>query len=208
MALTSERRAKAFAEAFSFQGFIDSMQVNRELFEANYAAYQLSDEEIAFFAGLPETVDVLVLAHDWCGDVVANTPLFGKIEAETGKIRLHILLRDPDNVDIANEYLHPDGRNHIPTYVFFNQAGEELGVFIERTDDITAKMPGWRKSFFEANPQFEAESQKGIGELSAEAKTGLLAHIKAERAKVLPQEQASIFELLKLIVNKVALAAV
>jgi Thioredoxin len=208
MPLTSERRAKAFAEALTFQGFVDSMQVNRELFEANYAAYQLSEEAKTFFAELPETVDVLVLAHDWCGDVVANTPLFGKIEAETGKLRLHILLRDPDNVDIANEYLHPDGRNHIPTYVFYNQAGEELGVLIERTGDITAKMSGWRTGYFDANPQYEAERNFGIGELSPEAKKGLLAHIKAERAKVLPQEQVSLLAAIKPIAGKVALATV
>ncbi len=123
------------------------MQVNQKTFQANYAAYQLSEADKAFFASLPEPIDVLVLAHDWCGDVVANTPLFGKIEAETGKLRLHILPRDPDNLDIVAAYPHPDGHNHIPTYVFFNQAGEELGVFIERPAEITSQMSGWFKDF-------------------------------------------------------------
>jgi Thioredoxin len=208
MPITAERRAKAFADALTFQDFVDSMQVNRELFEGNYAAYQLSAEDKTFFADLPETVDVLVLAHDWCGDVVANTPLFGKIEAETGKLRLHLLLRDPDNQDIANEYLHADGRNHIPTYIFYNQAGEELGVFIERTDDLSVALKGWVKAFYNNNPQYEEYRGKGIGELPAEVKNSLLPYIKAERAKVTAQEQASILALIKPIVNKVALVGV
>src|SRR5689334_5471479 len=118
MSISAERRARAFEEALTLEHFVASMQVNREIFLANYAAYSLSEADKAFFAALPEAVEVLVLAHDWCGDVVSNLPLFGKIEAETGKLHLHILPRDPDNLDIAAAYPHPTtGNNHIPTYI-------------------------------------------------------------------------------------------
>lgn len=206
MTLSTTRRERAFKEALTFQEFVDSMQVNQETFLANYAAYQLSEAEKAFFASLPEPVEVLILAHDWCGDVVANTPLFGKIEAETGKLRLHILLRDPDNVDIAEAYPHPDGRNHIPTYIFFNQAGEELGVFIERPAEITTQLKGWVSTFYDTNPAFEEGRGKGIGELSPEIKTRLLAFIKQRRAEVLHQEQIVVLKAIKPILSRVEVA--
>ena len=107
MTISAERRERAFNEAQTLAEFMDSMQVNQADFRANFASYSLDEAEKAFFAGLPEPVDVLVLAHDWCGDVLANLPLFGRIEADTGKLRLHIIPRDPDNLDIAAAYAHP-----------------------------------------------------------------------------------------------------
>lgn len=196
--ISRERREQAFNEASSFDQFVNSMQVNQETFLANYDGYQLSEAEKSFFAtALSEPIEVLILAHDWCGDVVANLPLFGKIEKETGKLHLHILPRDPNNTDIAAAYPHQDGSNHIPTYVFFNQAGDELGVFIERPDVITRLMANWSNSFYDNQPQFEIERGKPIGELSPETRRELLAYLKKRRAEVRPQEQAAIVQVIK-----------
>jgi hypothetical protein len=205
MPLTPERREKAFKESVTYQDFVDSAQVNQADFLANFAAYQLSESDLAFFSSLEEPVDVLVLAHDWCGDVVANTPLFGLIEQATGKLRLHLLLRDPDNVDIAAQYPHSDGRNHIPTYIFYNQKGAELGVFIERPAEITAHLTNWRTAFFDAHPEFEGRNQ-GIGDLAQEVKKELLSYIKENRRGVREQEQTAIIEIIKNIVRQPVLA--
>lgn len=121
--ISQERRERAFQESLTYQQFIDSAKVNVERFQVNFEQYTLTKQELTYLKSLPEQLNVLVLAHDWCGDVVANLPLFGKIERETGKLKLHILLRDPDNQDIAAAYLHKDGRNHIPTYVFLMEQG-------------------------------------------------------------------------------------
>jgi len=146
---------------------------------------------------------VLVLAHDWCGDVVANLPLFGKIERETNKLRLHILLRDPDNQDIAAAYLHADGHNHIPTYVFFNQQGEELGVFIERPAEITTLMSGWVADFYTANPQFEGRGVP-IGQLATPVKEALLTYLKLKRQEVRLQEQTAILGFIQQIATRIS----
>ena len=205
MPLTAERRERAFKEALTFEEFVNAMQVNQKTFLDNYNAYRLSEEAKAFFASLEEPVDVLVLAHDWCGDVVANTPLFGRIQNETGKLRLHLLLRDPDNVDIAALYPHPDGYNHIPTYIFFNQQGQELGVFIERPAEITALMAGWRKDFFDAHPEFEGRDLP-LGQMSEEVKKAYLQNNREQRQKVRELEQSAIFEVIKPILSQPAVA--
>ncbi|MEI6044494.1 MAG: thioredoxin family protein [Chloroflexota bacterium] len=206
MALTPERREKALKEGQTFEEFVNSAKVNREFFLANYQAYELSTDDLAFFASLEEPIEVLALVEDWCGDVVANTPLFALIEKVTGKLNLHLLPRDPDNQDIAVAYPHTDGRNHIPTYLFYNQAGEELGVLIERPEVITTHLQGWFKAFFDNHPELEGRG-KPLGELSSEVKTSLLSYIREQRAQVVHLEQTAILETIQQIVRRPAFVA-
>jgi hypothetical protein len=193
MKLTAERRDRAFAQGQTWAQFLESMKVNRPAIEANYAGYQLSPADRAFLAGLPGVTDVLVLAHDWCGDVVANLPLFAKIEAETGKLRLHIVPKDPDNVDIGRLYPHADGDVHIPLYVFFDAQGREKGHLIERTPALSAQLGSWITAFWDENPNFEGRG-KEFSSLAAGVRGALLARLGAERSLVRDLEKRSILE--------------
>ncbi|OPH59637.1 hypothetical protein BC351_19335 [Paenibacillus ferrarius] len=198
--ISKERRERAFGEALTYEQFIATAQVNVDRLQDNYDHYALSEQELAYFAGLAEPVHVLVLAHDWCGDVVANLPLFAKIEQVTGKLKLHILLRDPDNQDIAAAYLQEDGKNHIPTYVFFDEAGEELGVFIERPDVITARIRDWKDEFWEQHPQWQGRDLS-LAELDEDVRQAFLNYLKEQRPKERNQEQTAIIEFLRTILN-------
>ncbi|WP_187274044.1 thioredoxin family protein [Paenibacillus sp. N3.4] len=198
--ITKERRERAFREGWTYQRFVDSAQVNVDLLRSNYDQYTLHAQDLAFLKEISEPIDVLVLAHDWCGDVVANLPLFAKIEHETKKLKLHILPRDPDNQDIAESYLHPDGRNHIPTYVFFNQAGEELGVFIERPDQITELNKAWKEEFWDQHPEWEGRT-KAISELDEDVRRAFFGYLKKQRPQAHEQEKTAIIEIIRSIVN-------
>jgi hypothetical protein len=191
MSISKKRLEKAFQEAVSVKTFIGSAQVNQSALADNYEAYQLSDQERDYFNALQEPVDVLVLAHDWCGDVVANLPLFGRIEQETGKLNIRVVPRDPDNTDIAEHYPHSDGKSHIPTYVFFNRKGEELGKFIERPQQITELLGEWKEMFWNEHPEFEGRG-KAISQLEDTAKKSLLRYLKERRGQVRETEQAAI----------------
>ncbi|MFC0215926.1 thioredoxin family protein [Paenibacillus chartarius] len=202
MAISKERRDQAFRDAVSVQTFIDQAQVNQNTLRRNYEAYQLNAEDRAYFASLPEPVDVLVLAHDWCGDVAANLPLFGRIDEETGKLNVRVIPRDPDNVDIAEQYLHADGKSHIPTYVFFNRQGEELGVFIERPEPITVLLNEWKETFWNEHPELDGRG-KPISQLGDSVKKQLLTYIKENRSEVLELEKTAIVQELKRITGGV-----
>jgi len=191
MKLTAERRARAFAEGQSWTQFLDSMKVNRPTIEANFAAYRLSEADRQALDALPEVTDVLVLAHDWCGDVVANLPLLARIEAETGKLRLHIVPKDPDNLDIGQLYPHADGDVHIPLYVFFDAEGNEKGHVIERTQPLTDLMGRWILKFWSENPRMEGRGQD-FSTLEPHVRKALLERLTTERQKVRDLEKQTI----------------
>ncbi|SEN95072.1 thioredoxin family protein [Paenibacillus sp. OV219] len=199
--LSQERRERAFQEAVSFGTFIEQAQVNQQALAANFEAYAPDERQLDFLNELQEPVDVLVLAHDWCGDVVANLPLFGKIAERTDKLRLHILNRDPDNQDIADLYKHADGRNHIPTYVFFDGSGQELGVFIERPAEISALLGQWIANFWTDHPELEGRG-KPISSLEEAERKELLHFLKLRRTEVIGQEQNAILREIQSIISR------
>ncbi|MBO7745850.1 thioredoxin family protein [Paenibacillus sp. MWE-103] len=205
--IPKERREQAFREAVDFEAFAREAKANRDTLQANYESFALSREDLAFFASFREPVDVLALAHDWCGDVAANLPLFARIGRDTGKLRLRILPRDPDNRDIADLFPAKDGQSRIPTYVFVSQAGEELGSFIERPEDITVLLKVWQEQFWASHPELSGRG-KPIGELDEDVRARLLAELKERRAKVKSLEKSAIVEQLRGILAPLAERAV
>ena len=195
MKLTADRRDQAFRSAQNWDQFLKSMEVNKAAAEASFARYVLTPADKAFLQGLPGVTDVLVLAHDWCGDVVANLPLFARIEAETGKLRLHIIPKDPDNLDIGRLYPHADGDVHIPLYIFFDSQGREKGHFIERTPELTDRVGQWIMEFWTANPRREGRGQ-AFAALAPDVRKALLDKLSTERSKVHELEKTSILRLL------------
>ncbi|TNJ66973.1 thioredoxin family protein [Paenibacillus hemerocallicola] len=195
-AISKERRERAFREGVDFHTFVERAELNRDLLHSNYNGYTLTEEEKAFFGSLKQPIDVLVLAQDWCGDAVSNLPLFGKIADETGNLRLHIVNRDPDNLDIAAAYPHADGKSRIPTYIFFADSGDQLGVFIERPEVITSYNRKWSEQFWDEHPEYEG---RGIPpqQLDTPVRKAYFAYLKHQRPSTLDEEKAGILDILR-----------
>src|SRR5690242_5309489 len=107
------------------------MTKNKERFEEYYQNVPISAAALDTFKRLPKPLDVLVIAEDWCGDVINNMPTLGKIAKESGKLNLHVFLRD-QTLDIMNQYLNQGKFMSIPVFVFFDEEMRELGRFTER----------------------------------------------------------------------------
>jgi len=199
-AISDDRRLRAYQEGITFRQFVDNAQVHQDLLRRNYEAYELTDQELSYFQSLAEPVDVLVLAHDWCGDVASNLPLMARIEQLTGKLKLHILIRDPDNRDIAEAYPAHDGKLRLPTYVFFNSAGQELGTFIERPEEITQMISSWRAQFWELHPEWNWDGRT-VGDIGEEGKAAWYAYMLEQRAKVRNVEKEAIIRAIRNIIG-------
>jgi hypothetical protein len=134
-AISPSRLAEALAGSLTFAQFSDTVARWRDELTLNFDAVVFEPAELDALGRLGPPLDVLAIVEEWCPDVITALPILARIERDTGAIRLHVLIR-PGFQDIADAYPHPDGRSHIPTFVFFDQAGRQRGVFIERPEAL------------------------------------------------------------------------
>jgi hypothetical protein len=173
MSISADRRVRAFTQSVSFDQFVESSQNFTTEFRENYLATSLDDQDRAILDGIDEPIDVLAIVEDWCPDVVANLPIFARVADETTAIRLHFLVRNDDTRDVADAYPY-EGRSHIPTYVFSSRAGTELGVIVERTGPIRARVETFINAFFASHPELDRATFPAS--LTEEQKTELVAN--------------------------------
>jgi hypothetical protein len=129
------------------------MTRSRDRLEENERTLELNPEDVAYFAGLPAPLNVLVLAEDWCGDVIANLPVLGRLAEASGKLNLSIFLRD-QNTDIMSQYLKDGQHQSIPVFVFFDQDFRELGHWIERPARISQLQGAMVADLYASDPAF------------------------------------------------------
>lgn len=149
MAVTRER----FAGGQSYEAWKAAMTRNREKFEENERSLVLSDDDLAPFRALPRPLRVLVLAEDWCADVIANFPILGRIARDTGKLDLRVFLRD-ENDDLMSLYLKQGKYKSIPVFAFFDDDFREVGRFIERPESVTELRARKRREVYASDPAF------------------------------------------------------
>src|SRR6266852_6682367 len=101
MAVTREQ----FESGLTYDAYKAQMTRNKEQVEQNEKDLQLNSDDVKAIQSLPNRLNVLALAEDWCGDVVANLPVLGKLAQESnGKLNVRVLLRDqePGSKENAN----------------------------------------------------------------------------------------------------------
>jgi Thioredoxin len=142
-----------FDQGMTYDAYKAQMTRNRERLEENEKRVDLAKVDVAAFRALPRPVKVLVLAEDWCGDVIANLPVLGRLAQESGKLDVRILLRD-QNDDIMQQYLNKGQFKSIPVFIFLDEDFKELGHWIERPASVTEVRAKKRKEIFAAHPEF------------------------------------------------------
>jgi Thioredoxin len=149
MAITPER----FALGMTYDEFKSQMTRNQERFEANENRFEPSAEDLAAFTGLTDPENVMVLAEDWCGDVIDNLPILGRLASASGKLNLRVFLRD-QNADLMDQYLNKGEFRSIPVFAFFDRQFNELGHFIERPESVSSRRAQLRRELYATHPEF------------------------------------------------------
>ena len=202
MAITRER----FETGLTYDQFKAQMTQNRERFEANERGVPLTPDDLAAFRRLPRPLNVLAIGEDWCGDVIANLPILGRIAAESGgKLNLRVFLRD-QNPDIMDQYLLRGEFKAIPVFVFFDDDFNELGRFIERPDSVTQLRAQKRSEMFAQHPEFGSPDAP-IDQLPDDVRVRL-AELTAEmRAQTADFANREVVRELRAIVERVPTSA-
>jgi hypothetical protein len=146
-----------FESGLTYEQWKAQMTRNRERHDANEQGLELSAADLAPLKSLPRPVNVLMLAEDWCGDVIANTPIIGRLASEVDTLNLRVFLRDK-NEDLMNQYLKEGKYKSIPTVVFLDGDFNELGRWIERPDSVTKLREEKRQALYRDNPDFGSPS--------------------------------------------------
>jgi selT/selW/selH-like putative selenoprotein len=177
MSVSKER----FTQGMTYEAYKAQMTRNRERFDAAEAAVVFAPEDLAYFAGLPQPLNVLILAEDWCGDVIANLPVLGRLAEESGKLNLRIFLRD-QNLDIMDRYLKDGQFRAIPVFVFFDADFNEIGHWIERPASVSELQAQMRRELFATDPVLaEVAPDTSFGQLPETARERLMQAFTAFR---------------------------
>lgn len=175
MTITKER----FESGLTYQAFKEAMTRNRDRVEANEKRVAIDPETIRAFRSLPRALNVVVLAEDWCGDVIANLPVLGRLADEVGTLNVRIFYRD-QNLDLMERWLNQGKFQSIPVFAFFDEGLHELGHWIERPASVTELRARKRREIFAANPEF-GSPESPVDQLPEDVRTRLQAELQKMR---------------------------
>ena len=191
-----------FDQGLTYEAYKDQMTRNRDRLEENERRVELTEEDLAAFRELPRPVKVLVLAEDWCGDVIANLPVLGRLAEESGKLDVRIFLRD-QNDDIMQRYLNKGQFKSIPVFVFLDDAFRELGHWIERPASVTEIRAKRRKDIFAAHPEFGSPDAP-VDQLAEDVRIRLQAELAKMRDETTKFANGEVVRELREIATRVA----
>lgn len=122
-----------FSEALPYAEFM--ARFGTPAFDAKwrdvYAKVQLTPAQRELLGEFKRETNVLVLAGAWCGDCSGQCPIFDRF-AEVAPV-LKVRYLDRDACPEAQKKLQINGGNRVPVVVFFNEDGQEVARYGERT---------------------------------------------------------------------------
>ncbi len=195
MSVTRER----FEQGMTYEAYKAQMTRNQERFTENERLLELDPADLAVFQNLPKPLNVLVIAEDWCGDVIANLPILGRIAKESGKLNLRVFLRD-QNLDLIDQYLKDGQFRSIPVFAFFDEQFHELGRFIERPASVTERNTRYRQELYAQHPEF-GTPDASISELPEEVRAKMMEATAAWREESRPANNRDVVHALREIVE-------
>jgi hypothetical protein len=196
MAVSRDR----FEQGLTYQQYKEQMTRNREQFDKNETQFQPAPTDVEALRGLPQPLNVAVMAEDWCGDVIANLPVLGKLAQTSGKLNLRVFLRD-QNLDIMDQYLKEGKFRSIPVFAFFDQDFNSVGQFIERPASVTELRARKRSEIFAKNPEFGSPSAP-IDQLPEDVRVRLAEAQTKMREETAPFANAEVVRELRAIVGR------
>ncbi len=132
--------------------FMEGMERNKEAFRDWYEQFSWQNEEDKeFFSSLRFRDDLrcLIIAAEWCGDVVRNVPAVMRILEET-EMPVEVLILE-EHTDVIDQFLTMGGRA-IPKVVFIDTGGLVLGDWGPRPAHVQEVMVAFKAE----NPDREA----------------------------------------------------
>ena len=122
-----------FADAMPLPAFLAAhgTPTDQQRWQRALAETTITDAQKALLGKFTRETNVLLLAGAWCGDCVAQCPVFEKFAEAAPVLKVRYLDRDR-NRDAQDE-LKINGGDRVPVAVFFSEDGFEISRYGERT---------------------------------------------------------------------------
>lgn len=136
----SKNIAHKFGQGITPEQFMDGMTKNQDTFKDYYAKFEWpSHEDQEFFESLNNRDDLrcLILAADWCGDVVRNIPVVFRSLEKSG-IPVEVMIKE-QHEDLMEDFLILGGKS-IPVVIIADTGGYVLGQWGPRPAHIQEVM--------------------------------------------------------------------
>lgn len=141
-----------FGQGISPLQFMEGMQRNREAFLQGYHDFAwVKEEDREFFASLKfrDDLRVLILAAEWCGDVVRSVPVIFRA-LEVAGLKTEVLILE-DHQDLMDHFTTMGGRS-VPIVIIADPGGHVLGHWGPRPAHVQELMAAFKRE----NPDREA----------------------------------------------------
>jgi len=112
-----------YNRGLSWEEFVASSKKNVDRMRAFFDEFDVDDDTAAFFNNR-SPMQILVIAEDWCPDVVQNLAMLARICEDVPGLELSIVRRDA-NSELMDEFLS-DGKRRIPAIAFFDTTFTEI----------------------------------------------------------------------------------
>lgn len=197
MAVTRQQ----FESGLTYEAFKAQMTRNLDRLTANEERVRIDPADLKAFTNLPQPLKVMVIAEDWCGDVVANLPVLGRLAADSGGLDVRVVLRD--STDLIDSYLNRGEFKSIPVFIFLDPDFNEIGVFTERPDSVTAQRAEHRQRIFADHPELGSPDAPA-DQMTDEQRATYQQLVQANRDETFDWANSEVIRELRDIVTKAA----
>ncbi|MFC5530857.1 thioredoxin family protein [Cohnella yongneupensis] len=148
----SQQLSNYLRKGISPKQFVDGMAKNQEAFRSWQSKFEWNDADLEYFFESQNNRDDLrcmIIAAEWCGDVVRNVPVVFTAMEKAG-IPTEVFIME-EHLELVDQFLVMGGRS-IPVVLITDTGGHLLGKWGPRPTYIQEPMVAFKRD----NPDREA----------------------------------------------------
>jgi hypothetical protein len=126
-----------FASGETYETFLANAQARKAMWQRHWDEGQVPADILERARAIPGRWRLLVVAVDGCSDSVNTVPYLARLASLVPSLELRIV-KPAAGRAIQEAHRTPDGRAATPTLVVLDDAGRDVGCWVERPGDLVA----------------------------------------------------------------------
>lgn len=132
---TDTLEVRLYEEGAPFADFLEATRRRRDTWHGNYERADSYGDLLERVRVVPGTWRLLVVAVDACGDSANTIPYLARFVEAAGGVEMRVVEPDAGRA-LMDAHPTPDGRGATPTVIVLDEAGRDVGCWVERPAGI------------------------------------------------------------------------